>query len=396
MRTTKNKPGIQPTPLHYLTGLLALAFICCSLLCIYWYTTSAHASSESPQANGKTMSGQVAFDGTETEYPSPTVTTTTTPNPSPNATRTTTPNATRTTTSNLSPDATSATTPSPTSTGSATPAATVQPSPAATGTQTPSPGATPASSATSISIITQGTGANQTPVSLPATTNDLGAQSSQGAHHPGNTFPFSALMIGLGSVALLGLLFIPGWMIVRRRLLSMSSPKLSPSRAASWSRTRISDQVSAFNLQDNLTYNALSAGVTTATPGLYTSSAVSRPGSLFAPDSNPPASLQALPTTADISVPNPPAFSARDYATSAATSPASHTNPPADIGHSFLSSDSSYLAARIRQRRNELRATESLSAFQKQTPGELSAEITELSDPYLQSLIQLYNARGRM
>jgi hypothetical protein len=171
--------------------------------------------------------------------------------------------------------------------------------------------------------------------------------------------------------------------------------KLSPSRAASWSRTRISGQVFAFNLQDNLTYNALSAGVTTATPGLYTSSAVSQPGSLFTPGSNPPASLHALPTTTDISVPNPPAFSARDYATSAATSRASHTNPPADIGHSFLSSDSSYLAARIRQRRNELRATESLSAFQKQTPGELSAEITELSDPYLQSLIQLYNARGR-
>jgi len=105
---------------------------------------------------------------------------------------------------------------------------------------------------------------------------------------------------------------------------------------------------------------------------------------------------EALPTMADISVPNSPAFSARDYATSAATSPASHTNPPADIGRSFLSSDSSYLAARIRQRRTELRATESLSAFQKQTPGELSAEITELSDPYLQSLIQLYNERGRM
>ena len=376
MRTTKYEPGIQPTPLHYLTGLLALAFICCSLLCIYWYTTSAHASSGSPQANGKTMSGQAAFDETETEYPSPTVTTTSMPN--------------------LSPDATRTSTPSPTSTRSATPAATVQPSPAATGTQTPSPGATPASSATSISIITQGTGANQTPVSSPATTNDLVDQSSQGAHHPGNTFPFSALMIGLGSVALLGLLFIPGWMIVRRRLLSMSSPKLSPSRAASWSRIRISDQVSAFNLQDNLTYNTLSAGVTTATPGLYTSSAVSRPGSLFTPGSNPSASLQALPTMADISVPNPPAFSSRDYATSAATSPASHTNPPADIGHSFLSSDSSYLAARIRQRRNELRATESLSAFQKQTPGELSAELTELSDPYLQSLIQLYNARGRM
>ena len=64
-------------------------------------------------------------------------------------------------------------------------------------------------------------------------------------------------MIGLGSVALLGLLFMPGWMIVRRRLLSMSSPKLSPSGAVPWSRTRISDQVSA--MTDRI--NAMQAGL---------------------------------------------------------------------------------------------------------------------------------------
>ena len=388
MRTTKNEPGIQPAPLHYITGMLALALVCCSLLCIYWYTTPAHASSGSDQANGKTMSGQVAFDETETETSSPTIATT----PSPTVTTISTPTP--------APSVSLTTTPSPTSARSATPTATVQPSLAATSTQTSSPGATPTSSATSISITTLGTGAHQTPVSSPAPTNTLVDQSSQGAHRPGNTFPFSALLIGLGSVVPLGLLFISGWMIVRRRLLSLSSPRLTPSGAAPWSRRRISDQLSPFTLQDNRTSKVLSlelsAGVTTATPGSYTSSAASRPGSLFIPGSNPPASLHALPTMAATSVPNLPVFSLKDEATPTATSPASHLNPPAGTGYPVASSDSSYLAARIRQRRNELRATAGRPAFQKQTPGELSAEITELNDPYLQSLIQLYGQRRRM
>ena len=143
--------------------------------------------------------------------------------------------------------------------------------------------------------------------------NNQSGAASQRAQHPGNTVPFSALMIGLGSVALFGVLLIAGWMIVRRRLLPVSSPKLPPSGAAPWSRTRTSDQ------QEQ--------------------------------------AMQA------------------------------HINPTSSIDQSF---DWSYLAERIRQRRNELRATDSLPAFQKQAPGELSAEIAELNDPYLQSLIQLY------
>ncbi len=343
MRTTKDKPGIRPTPLHYLTSTLALTLVCCSLLCIYLYTTPTHASTGSQQANGQTMSGQLPFDETETDTPPPTVTST----PSPTATSTPSPTAASTATPIPSPSGIRTTTPSPAPTRSATPTATVQPSPAATGVQTPSPGATPTSSATSIAITTQGTGANQTPVASPAPTNNQRAQASQGARHPGNTFPFSALMIGLGSVALLGLLLILGWVIARRCLLPASLPKLPPSGAAPWSRTRIS---------------------------------------------NPPVSLHALPPMAAVPVPNQPAFSARDHAAPTAAGPASRTNPSAGSGQPL---DSSYLAARIRQRRNELRATASLPAFQNQVAGKLSAEIAELNDPYLRSLIQLYSERGR-
>jgi hypothetical protein len=345
MRTTQDEPGIRPALLQYMIGMFALALVCCSLLCIYFYTTPAHADPGYQQANGKTMIGQVAFDETETEIPSPTVTNT----PSPTVTTTSTPTPL--------PSATRTTTPSPTPTRSATPKATIQPSPTATSMQTPSPGATPTSGALSISTTTQGTSANQPQraVSSPAPTNNQ-ADPSQNATHPGNTFPFSSLMLGLGSVALLGLLCIPGWVILRRRLLPVLSPKLPPSGAAPWSRTRISDQeqtvqygaqfqVSPLSPQDHAPYNAPSvapcAGTTTAIPGLYTSSTVSRPRSLFTADSNPPASLNGLPTMGAVPVPN-------------------------------------------------------LPAFQKQTPDELSAENTELSDTYLRYLIQLYRERGRL
>ncbi len=100
-------------------------------------------------------------------------------------------------------------------------------------------------------------------------------------------------------------------------------------------------QVSPFSPQGDAPSVAPYAGTTTATPGLYTSSAVSRPRSLFTAGSNPPASLNVLPTMGAVPAPN-------------------------------------------------------LPAFQKQTPGELSAENTELSDTYLQYLIQLYRERGRL
>lgn len=327
MRTTKKGPAIRPTSLHYMAGIFALALACCSLLCIYWYTTSAHASSGFQQAKGMAISGLVKFDDTETETPSST--TTITPSPTTSTTSTPTP----------SPSATRTTTPSPTSTKAATPTATGRPTPTATGLQTPSPGARPTSSATSISITTQGTGVNQTPVASPAPTNTRGDQASQGTPHPGNTLPLSSLTLSLGSVILLGLLCILGWVSLRRRLLPLSSPRLPPSGAAPWSRTRASEQVSPFTSQDTQ-----------------------------------------------------PAPSSKDHATTTAASRTSHTSPPVNRGQSF---DSPYLAARIRQRRAELRAAASLSAFQRRGPDELSAELTESSDPYLQSLIQLYSERGQ-
>jgi hypothetical protein len=182
---------------------------------------------------------------------------------------------------------------------------------------------------------TQGTGANQTPVSSPATTNNMGDQSNQGTQIPGNHFPFSVLKIGLGSVALLGLLLVSGWIIVRKCLPSMSSSKFPPSGAAPWSRTRTSD---------------------------------------------PTTSLHAQLTVTDLSVQNLPVSSLIDDATQASTSSASHANQPVGTGYSLVSSNSLYLSAGIRQRRNEMRAIGSLPAFQK--PGEPSAEIAELSDTY--------------
>ncbi len=155
MRTTQDEPGIRPTLLQYMIGTFALALVCCSLLCIYFYTTPAHADPGYQQANSKTMTGQVAFDETETDTPSPTVTNT----PSPTVTTTSTPTPL--------PSATRTTTPSPTPTRSATPTETIQPSPTATSMQTPSPGATPTSGTLSISTTTQGTSAPAIPSPFP-------------------------------------------------------------------------------------------------------------------------------------------------------------------------------------------------------------------------------------
>lgn len=366
MRITKKGPAIRPTSLHYMAGIFALILACCSLVCIYWYTTTAHASSGSQQTKGMTMSGQAPFDDTETASPTMTITpsptTTSTPAPSPSATRTTTP--------------------SPTSTKAATPTATDQPTlstPTTTGQQTPSPVTKPTSSATSISITTQGAGVNQTPVTWPAPANTQGNQAIQGASYPDNTLPLSSLTLSLGSVILLGLLCIPGWVILRRRLLPPLSSRFPPSGATPWCRTRPSEQVSPFILRDTTTENLAPLGpsteVMTDTPG-----------------SKPPASWPALPTMADVPIPHQTAPSSGDHATTTATSPALPTRSPTNGGQSL---DSPFLAARIKRRRDELRAAVGLSAFQRRGADELSAEIAELNDPYLQSLIQLRNERGQ-
>src|SRR5215831_7414017 len=103
MRFANNEPEIRPTLLHYIACMLAIALVCCSLLCVYSFTTSAYASTGFMQANGKTMSGQVPLDDTETGTPPPTITNT----PPPTTTNTPPP----TTTSTPSPSVTTTSTP---------------------------------------------------------------------------------------------------------------------------------------------------------------------------------------------------------------------------------------------------------------------------------------------
>ena len=230
MRATKNMQSepvsTRPTPLHCITGILAFALACFSVLCIYFYATPAHASSANQKANGKTSSAQVVFDDTETETPSRTPTST------PSSTVTSSPTATATSTSTPapSPGVTHTATPFPTSTRSAT--STAQPSSTATSKQTPSP------VSTSTGLITQGTGVNQTPVASPTPANRQSGRSAQVANQSGNTFPFVPLIISLGSLISLGLLLKGWWGILRRPPSAARSPKLNRGEATSWSRKR--------------------------------------------------------------------------------------------------------------------------------------------------------------
>jgi hypothetical protein len=244
MHTTKDeqcKPvPKRPTPLQSISGILALSLVCFSVLCFYFHKTPAYASSGYHQINGTTTTGQVPFDDTVTTTPSSTVTTT------PSSTVTTTPSSTvtNTTTPIPSPSATRASTPLPTSTSTAT--STTRPTTAiaaATDKQTQKP------VQMSLSNAGQGSGGNQTPIATTAPTNNQGKQSNQSGNQSGHTFPFSSLGIFLGGVVLLGLLVKVWWMILRGRGLPSRSRKWSPSGAAAWSRTRISDRHNAIVTQ---------------------------------------------------------------------------------------------------------------------------------------------------
>src|SRR5712691_7847048 len=161
MRATKK---MRLTHLHFTTGLLALALACVSALCIYFYTTPAHATSANNLTNSKVSSARIVFDDTETETPSRT------------PTRTATATSTSTSTPAPSPSATHPTRPSPTSTRPAD--ATARPSSTTTSQQTPTSG-------------NVATGAHQTPVASPVSTNKQNSQANQGAipTPTGDTFP---------------------------------------------------------------------------------------------------------------------------------------------------------------------------------------------------------------
>jgi hypothetical protein len=333
MRATKNtqsKPVSRwPTPLHCITGILALALACFSALCIYFYATPAHASTANQQANGQTSSAHVVFDDTETETPSQTPTNT------PSSTVTSTPTSTVTSTSTPapSPSVTHTATPFPTSTRSAT--STAQPSSTATSKQTPSP------VSTSTGITTQGTGVNQTPVASPAPTKKQSDQSAQVANQSSNTFPFVPLIISLGSLLLLGLLLKGWWGILHRPSSAARSPKLDLGGATAWSRTRNNNPqdaimaqraydlavpgrgaatgdrhaqtlqpgamtpVSSFSSPGNVTNNTPYSGATTSA-GFYTYPGMRQPGGLITPAGSQHIGVSDMPTVARVPVTNQP------------------------------------------------------------------------------------------
>lgn len=241
MRTPKDeqcKPvPKRPTPLQAISGILALSLVCFSVLCFYFHKTPAYASSG--YINGTTTTGQVLFDDTETVTPSQTVTTT----PSSTVTTTSTPIP--------SPSATRTSTPLPTSTWTATSTtrtSTTRPSTAATN-NTVTNKQTQKPVQMSLSNAGQGSGGNQASIATTAPTNNQGKQSNQSRNQSGHTFPFLSLGIFLGGVVLLGLLVKAWWMILRGRGLPRRSRKWSPSGAAAWSRTRISDRHDAIVAQ---------------------------------------------------------------------------------------------------------------------------------------------------
>jgi len=49
------------------------------------------------------------------------------------------------------------------------------------------------------------------------------------------------IVVGLSGIAIVGFLFIPGWIFLRKHLLPMPTKTLPPSGAAPWKRTRTDD-----------------------------------------------------------------------------------------------------------------------------------------------------------
>jgi hypothetical protein len=316
MRTTRKEPAVRSTPLHYLVGILAIALTLCSLLGLYWYTTPASASSASSGANGWS-----AFDD-ESETPGPTWTA------SPTRTTTSTPSP--------SPVATTTTTPFPTSTNPATPIATGTPSTTTTGLKTPSPGVTPTSGITSITITAQKSGLNLTPITSQTQASAQGNQPGQGTHRSGNSLPFTAIALILGSAALLGLLCIAGWIRLRKRLRPTSSSNPFHQGAVSWSRTRFNEQVFPITPLDIAT-GYFTPG--TSYSGIMTTN----------PDSNPLVNLYTLADTTDVPVPNLSASSSRNLTIPAVNGMALPNTPSVCSGQSF---DEWYQEASLGQRRD--------------------------------------------
>jgi hypothetical protein len=396
----------RPTQLQFISGILALALACFSLLCFFFYKAPAHASSGYIQTNEKTMSGQVAFDDTETDTPSQTVTT----SPSSTVTKTSTPIP--------SPSETRTSTRSPTSTRTST--STTRPSSAARGKQTQSP------VQMSLSNAGQGSGGNQPQIVITAPTNYQGNQSNKSGNHSGHSIPISSLIIFLGSIILLGSLVKAWWMFLRGRGLPRRTRKWSPSGAPVWSRTRISEQHNSIVTQRAFDLATFSGGVLTSDQedlaiqrgamsqafplssrsGLTNTESVSllagatksnlrshiypgvpRPVALITHGGNLPVSFNAIPPITDVPVTNQPAFSSLEYALSTAAYPLSKKDSYGGIDQMV---DLSSLVDGEKLSRNAPHITDSLPALQGQSPEEHSVDNIELSDEGLRTTIQSF------
>ena len=417
------RPRIRKFNVQYMAGASASALVCFCLLCIIFLTIPAHASV------GSGYAAQTPLDvtPTDTSTPSPTVTST----PSPTVTSTPSPTVTST------PSPTVTNTPSPTVTNTVYPYPTVPtttpaPSPSATlnvfpspttavtvgakisPTVAASPGASPTSGA--IPAATQGAGTGRGPVNAPTPAHNAGDSSNTGANPLANVLPL--ILIGLGVIALLGLLFLPVRILLRRRLVPLPSPNLPPSGAAPWSRAPVSVGApfpGSFNAAPTLANAPANLWNTNATPagphlpstppvvptvsgyGYQTHPQPPRPFPVPSaiPTTNGYVGLtqnqQPFPATPPLlpgvqvgftgHQPEPPA------------SPAPPGDPSADANQP---GDSFNNAARKRLRRNGLRTIGEHMAFGEQISGGASADMMVVSDPYLRAMLKQYSSKEQI
>ena len=158
----------------------------------------------------------VPQDPPTTPTPTPTTPTPTptTPTPTPKPTKTPRPTPTRTPTNTPTPTPTTAPSVTPTPGATSTPGSTATPIPATTG-----PDQTPTS----------------TPSTVPVTNNNGG--TPPGAQ-TGGGLPFPFISIIASALLVLGIVFVIGFIFLRRSLSPIPHIKLRPSGAPSWSRLR--------------------------------------------------------------------------------------------------------------------------------------------------------------
>ncbi|HEY6540044.1 MAG TPA: hypothetical protein VIZ18_03865, partial [Ktedonobacteraceae bacterium] len=236
---------------------------------------------------------------------------------------------------------------------------------------------------------------------------------------------------------LLALCFIPVRIILRKRLVPLPSPKLPPSGAAPWSRAPVSAQGQPgqpfrYTQPGNVPFNTPSGapfpGGFNAAPTLVNAPANTWNNAMPAgprPPSTPPIAPafsdyvnqaqpfrpfpapSAIPTTNGYvgltqnqqpfpSTPPLPPGGQAAYAGNQ-PGPAASPTPPGDpSGNANQPGDSFNNTTRKRLRRNGLRTSGEHTAFGEQTPGEYSADMMVVSDPYLRAMLKQYSQKGQI